>query len=527
MSIFAFVESEQIPADNTYVTLSAQALGTKFANPSNLPTTTRNAVDISPNGQKIATGGNSSGSVSLELYVLDERAAGGYGSRLSTANIGAVGKNSLKFHPTGKWLAVGSDSSPYLRVYPVNRSALGTKLADLAEIPASTVNGLAWSPDGKWLVCGVAGNLHIWPFDDSAGGALGTRIDYNISNVVDLSFHPSGRFLAVARNANTSIAVVYPFANGVVGTAFQPTAGEGWPPGKPDGDAGGGNGAAVAWSPDGEQLAIGITASPYILVYPFDQHGGSRYGPGRFGLKWADPGTPPTGTVNAIAWGRRLDGEVLAVAHATSPRLTVYPWLPVGGFGTKFTNPVTLPTGDCNGVAVSPLDAIIAVAHATTPFTTAYPFTSNYWMPLPTHLNVGDPVQFDIDSGSNNDPVMIRRNPDGVTVSRTHWTAVTNAIRGPYPLSPWGVGQIAYFHCGAQRFSVGQPVWVDTAANYCRLMDKDTSGVVREAGICLEAVDNSADSATAVAPVLMGPPFGFRPKADNLLPQLRIRLGYP
>ena len=45
-------------------------------------------------------------------------------------------------------------------------------------------------------------------------------------------------------------------------------------------------------------------------------------------------------------------GADIAVAHATTPFISVYPWS--AGFGTKYTNPATLPAGTGWGVAFSP-----------------------------------------------------------------------------------------------------------------------------------------------------------------------------
>ena len=43
----------------------------------------------------------------------------------------------------------------------------------------------------------------------------------------------------------------------------------------------------------------------------------------------------------------------IAIAHTTTPYISVYPWS--SGFGTKYANPATLPTGTGNGVAFSPV----------------------------------------------------------------------------------------------------------------------------------------------------------------------------
>ena len=88
-------------------------------------------------------------------------------------------------------------------------------------------------------------------------------------------------------------------------------------------------------------IAVGHAVSPYISVYPFDPSVG-------FGAKYANPATLPTGTGNSIAFSP----SAIAVAHSSSPYISVYPWRS-SGFGTKYSNPSTLPTGDGNAVAFS------------------------------------------------------------------------------------------------------------------------------------------------------------------------------
>ena len=44
----------------------------------------------------------------------------------------------------------------------------------------------------------------------------------------------------------------------------------------------------------------------------------------------------------------------IAVAHYTSPYISVYPFTSGTGFGTKYSDPATTPTGYGKGVAFSP-----------------------------------------------------------------------------------------------------------------------------------------------------------------------------
>ena len=62
--------------------------------------------------------------------------------------------------------------------------------------------------------------------------------------------------------------------------------------------------------------------------------------------------------------------KFLAVAHDTSPRITIY-GQDVDTF-TKLANPATLPPSTGNGVAFSADGTYMAVAHATSPFVTIY-----------------------------------------------------------------------------------------------------------------------------------------------------------
>jgi len=85
-------------------------------------------------------------------------------------------------------------------------------------------------------------------------------------------------------------------------------------------------------------LAVGHLTTPFISVYPWVS---------RFGTKYADPATLPTGNGLSVAFSP--SGNDIAVAHPTTPFISVYPWS--SGFGTKYTDPATLPAEGSRGVA--------------------------------------------------------------------------------------------------------------------------------------------------------------------------------
>ena len=69
---------------------------------------------------------------------------------------------------------------------------------------------------------------------------------------------------------------------------------------------------------------------------------------------------------------------VVAVAHNTSPYVSVYPWTSGTGFGTKYSDPSTLPTGTGRFTAFSPDGADLAVSHSTSPYISVYPWSSGF-----------------------------------------------------------------------------------------------------------------------------------------------------
>jgi hypothetical protein len=96
-------------------------------------------------------------------------------------------------------------------------------------------------------------------------------------------------------------------------------------------------------------------------------------------LKIADPATLPTGTGYGSSWSP--DGRYLAIAHDTSPYVTIYDW--VTGSPVKVANPATLPTGIGRGASWSPDGRYLAIAHDTTPYSTIYDFrlaATKAWM---------------------------------------------------------------------------------------------------------------------------------------------------
>jgi WD40 repeat protein len=88
---------------------------------------------------------------------------------------------------------------------------------------------------------------------------------------------------------------------------------------------------SVAWRPQEDAIAIGTETTPWIAGYVWTGSG--------YGSKYANPATLPTGLGAAIKFSP--DGNQIALAHTNSPFVSAWAWS--SGFGSKFANPAVLP----------------------------------------------------------------------------------------------------------------------------------------------------------------------------------------
>lgn len=124
----------------------------------------------------------------------------------------------------------------------------------------------------------------------------------------------------------------------------------------------------IAFSPDGNWVAMAVAASPFIEVYAWSKASG-------FGAKVSDPVTLPAGAAQDVAWSP--DGAYVGVAHTTTPFVSVYPFSG-GALGAKVSNPGTLPAANALGIAWSPDGAYVGIGHNTTPFVSVYPWSAGF-----------------------------------------------------------------------------------------------------------------------------------------------------
>ena len=139
-------------------------------------------------------------------------------------------------------------------------------------------------------------------------------------------------------------------------------------------------GQSCSWSPNGEYLAIAHITSPNITIYK------------RTGVelvKLADPATLPGSTATSVSWSS--DSQFLSVTEVNSPYINIYQRS--GDTFTRLSNPATLPAGQGRACRFSPNGEFLAVAHATTPFMTVYSRSGT------TFTKISDPATLPTSTG--------------------------------------------------------------------------------------------------------------------------------
>ena len=308
---------------------SVSGFGTRFSQPSTLPSGNGRNVAFSASGDAIAVAHNSTGNVSAYRW-----SSGGFGAKFNdpTTPVSGYGGFAVAFNPTGNAVAVGSDISPFIWAYEWSSSGFGSKFANPATLPPTTIRGIAFSPSGDAIAmvyASVGPYVAAYPW---SGSGFGTKYaDPSTSPTLNgwgVAFSPSGDAIAVAHADNPQISV-YPWSASGFGTKFANPS-----------TLIGNTAFGVAFSPAGDAIAAAHNGSPYISAYPWSVSG--------FGTKYSNPSTLPPFTCNGVAFNP--SGNAIAAAHQSSPYVTAYAWSS-SGFGSKFTDPAQTIAGIGNSVA--------------------------------------------------------------------------------------------------------------------------------------------------------------------------------
>ena len=270
-------------------------------------------------------------------------------------------------------IAVTGFNTPFIHAWAWNyNTGFGSKYANPATLPASTSRGVDFFGNGSTQVYDIAvthfGSPYVSVYPWTTGVGFGSKYanpavlpgsGFVTAEGVSFQYNPPNSFIAVVSETSPYV-FVYPWTTGV-GFGSKMADPATLPPDP---------GTSVAFG--NIVLAVTTASSPYVSVYQWSALG--------FGSKYANPVTLPTGSANDVSWHTPAnpDPRAIAVAHNTSPYMSVYPFNNVTGFGSKYANPVTLPTGNGLGIdftaGVAAGSRSLAVGHANSPYVSVYPF---------------------------------------------------------------------------------------------------------------------------------------------------------
>jgi len=241
-----------------------------------------------------------------------------------------------------RFLIEGDASSPFVRWL----DATLTKVSDPATIPSGAVQTVDSSPDGKFTAVATATAILI--YDMTSGAPIkvtGIASPPSWLNIVKIKFSPDSSKLLVIDNTVSPFVWVYNTSTWTTTTAPNP-------------------GRAVqqaAWSGDGTKIALGLMATPFLVIYTAST-----------GAVLTTPATQAAGTVRGMSWS--ADGAHLALQSASTDFL-VYrtdTW-------ATLSPPATLPAGATaslpNTVEFSPDSTKVVFSTGTSPFMWVYSLT--------------------------------------------------------------------------------------------------------------------------------------------------------
>lgn len=310
--------------------------GTIYSNPSVIPGSGANFIDISSDGLAVACALVSSPYVAAYKF-----SGSGFGTKYSDPATTIAGYAvGIKFLSNNTAIAIAHDNSPYVTVYAwSNSTGFGSKFSDPATLPA----GFA----------------------------------------IDVDFSPNNTAIAVAHN-NTPYVTAYPWSGSGFGTKFSnpaslPTE----------------NGRSVAFSNASNVLAVGVAGQGdgTVSLYAYAWSGSG------FGTKFSNPSpTKPERTVASISFTPN-DDAIAVNLTAIQDAAFVYSWSNSTGFGTRYSNPVSPEITMRNACSFNQTGTALSYCGAdsgangfvqTFAWSSITGFGSNYARPQGTFVNCSD-----------------------------------------------------------------------------------------------------------------------------------------
>ena len=329
------------PYIHVYPWITGVGFGAKYSDPSTLPGGDGLDVTFSPDGSDIAVAHDGSPYITVYSW-----SSSGFGAKYSDPSTSPGYKcGGVAFSPDGSTLAVAQLSGfAGTRIYSWSSSGFGTLYSNPSNIERRQHN-ITFSPDGSNIaVVGYeAPYVQVFPWSSSGAGTLYSAPSFStqLGRARGVAFSPDGSALAIAHADGFEISV-YRWSSSGFGNRYALPS-----PLLHD------TAMDVAFSPDGSDIAIGTVEDSHASSRTINVYAWSSSG---FGTKYSNPATSTNQSPHTVLSVKfSPDGSDLVIGHSGSPYVSAYPWTTGVGFGTKYSDPSTLPTNTVNGVAFSPV----------------------------------------------------------------------------------------------------------------------------------------------------------------------------
>lgn len=256
--------------------------------------------------------------------------------------------NALEIYYNGSWVDIfsfevsqtafiGSSLTPFFSAFEWSASSgFGVKYSNGTET-LNQIRSLKVNNDKNVVLIGFGLSPYVAAYAWSSAG-LGAKFA-NPSN-------PPIRRSYVAFNPSNTVVGIGSSGSGAKYSAYAWSS-AGWGAKYADSLTVNDNAQNVTFSPSGDAISFvtdGPLQSQYLETLAWNDSTG-------FGAKYADPSPLIAGLPEAVSFSP--SGNVIAVANAGTPPITVYPWSAATGYGAKYADIATTPTATCYAVDFS------------------------------------------------------------------------------------------------------------------------------------------------------------------------------
>lgn len=148
-------------------------------------------LDISPDNNYIVSVGDTN-----NLTLLDHTTPGSLS--LATTYTTSGSARSVKFSPSGDYVAVGSTGTPYFAI--LDHTTPGTLTFSASSSTGASCAALSWAPNEDYIATG--GNV-VRLYSHSAGSVSLITTYAAVTSANGVSFSPVGNYIAATRNSTT------------------------------------------------------------------------------------------------------------------------------------------------------------------------------------------------------------------------------------------------------------------------------------------------------------------------------------